>query len=145
MKDIKKLVKIFEAEFGFDILKKSRKRKYVEARAALIYYLYTFEKISLLGISKLIYNHCGWKINHATIFHSIKNEPIYSKYNPKLDEVLRAVVGWFDNDKDKIQYIKNTVPRLSSDKVSYIHSKVLLEYDKQVVEDLLELEESQIN
>jgi len=145
MKNIKKLVKIFEAEFGFDILKKTRKRKYVEARATLIYYLYTFEKISLLGISRLIHNHCGWKINHATIFHSIKLQPVYCKYNPKLDDVLKAVLGHFNNDRDKIQYIKNTVPRLSSDKVSNIHNNVLLEYEKQVIEDLQELEESKIN
>lgn len=145
MKDIRKIAMIFEDEFGFDVLKKTRKRKYVEARATLIYYLYTYEKINLLGISRLIEEHCGWKINHATIFHSIKLHPMYCKYNPILDDVLKAVLGHFNNDRDKIQYIKNTVPRLSSDKVTNIHNKVLLEYEKQVVEDLQELEQSKIN
>lgn len=143
MTQFEQTVWIFEKEFGFEILTKTRKREYVEARGTLMYYLYKFEKKGLTEISKLIYEHTGWKINHATIHHSIKNQPIYSKYNPKLDEVLRAVVGWFDKDADKIQYIKNTITRLPSEVIEELHQDVLDAYAEQLEKELvIKLEEN---
>jgi len=143
MTEFEQTVWFFEKEFGFEFLVETRKREYVEARATLIHYLYNFKKLGLTEISKLIYAHSGWKINHATIHHSIKNQPIYSKYNPKLDEVLRAIVGYFDKDADKIQYIKNTITRLPSEVIDELHQDVLDAYAEQLERELvIKLEEN---
>ena len=143
MIDFKQTLKLFETEFGFEFLKKTRKREYVEARATFIYYLYKYKKIGLSNISRLIYRNTGWKINHATVFHSIKLWDMYSKYNPQLDTVLKRIIGQFDNDNDKIEYIKNTVSRLSSGKIDIVHQKILDYYERQVIED--QLQDAELN
>tara|TARA_R100001163_G_scaffold11614_4_gene10621 strand:- start:11100 stop:11528 length:429 start_codon:yes stop_codon:yes gene_type:complete len=140
MTNFNKVVNLFENQFGFKFIKNTRKKEYVEARAVFIHYLYNFEKLNLLEIQDLIYQYTGWRINHATIFHSLKNQPIYCKKNPKLDNVLKAVIEYFNNDRDKIEYVKNTVVKLRSNSINKIHKEVLKEYEKQVEVDIKESE-----
>ena len=125
-----KIKKQFELEFGFSFLQETRKREYVEARACFIYYLYAFKKLGLVEITKLIEKEEGWKPNHATIHHSLKNYQLYSAYNPNIDKALRNVIGLFRNIKDKQLYISNAIQKLPATFVDRIHSEVEVEYQK---------------
>lgn len=129
----------FELEFGYTFLDKTRKRNIVEARATFIMYLKRYRHRGLVEITRLIEYSTGWKINHATIHHAIENYELYSRYNPKLDEVMRSVIGAFANDGDKQQYIRNTITRLPSDVLNNVHRIVQNEYVKVLEKDYEEL------
>ena len=137
--EFERLKKQFELEFGFKFLKETRKREYVEARAAFIYYLYKFRKVGLVEITRLFQQVEGWKPNHATIHHSLKNYEIYTKYNPKIDEVIRNVIGYFRSTTDKQLYIKNKITKLPKDFVDQIHTQVENEYKKFLEEEHAQL------
>lgn len=128
----RKYRKQFELEFGFAFLKQTRKREYVEARAAFIYYLSKFKKVGLVRITDLIKADRGWKPNHATIHHSLKNYDMYCKYNPKIDSAVRNVIGYFRNTQDKQLYISNAIKNLDDDVVDRIHTEVVYEYKKYI-------------
>lgn len=129
----------FELEFGYKFLDKTRKRDIVEARATFITYLKRYKHRGLLEIARLINYSTGWKINHATIYHAIENYEMYSQYNPRLDEVMRSVIGAFANDSDKQQYIRNTITRLPSSVLNNVHQIVQDEYVKVLEKDYEEL------
>ena len=112
MRDFMMIKKQFEIEFGFEFLKVTRKREYVEARAAFIYYLYRFRQYGLLDIARMIKTASGWKVNHATTHHAIKNFEMYCKFNPKLDKALLSIIGAFDDVKDKQRYVRNAITQL---------------------------------
>lgn len=129
----------FELEFGYKFLDKTRKRDIVEARATFIMYLKRYRFRGLLDIARKINASTGWKINHATIHHAIENYGIYTKFNPKLDEVMRSVIGYFSKDSDRQQYIKNTITRLPSDVLNRVHNIVQDEYTKVLERDHSEI------
>lgn len=137
MKEFMKIKKQFEIVFGFEFLKVTRKREYVEARAAFIYYLYRFKQLGLLDIARMIKTASGWKVNHATIHHAIKNFEMYCKYNPKLDENLLTIIGVFDDVQDKQRYVRNAITKLPAEVVDDVHKIVQKEYTK-VLEDAAE-------
>ena len=135
MKEFMKIKKQFEIEFGFQFLKITRKREFVEARAAFIYYLYRFKHYGLLDIARMIKTATGWKVNHATIHHAIKNFEMYCKFNPQLDVHLLSIIGTFADVKDKQRYVKNVITKLPDDVVDKVHEIVQTSYTKVLVED----------
>ena len=123
----------FELEFGYEFLTKTRRRDIVEARATFIMYLKKYKFRGLLEIARMINYSTGWKINHATIHHAIENYEMYTKFNPRLDEVMRSVIASFSKDSDKQQYIKNTIARLPSDVLNNVHDIVQEECVKMLM------------
>ena len=112
-----------------------RRWEIVEARATFIMYLKKYRFRGLVEIARLIEYSTGWKINHATIHHALEEYETYTKYNPRLDEVMRSVIGAFQKDSDKQQYIKNTITRLPSDVLNNVHDIVQNEYVKVLERD----------
>jgi len=134
-REFEKIVKRFELEFGYTFLKQGRQRDIVEARATLIFYLKRFRGLGLNQISRLIEAYCGWKPNHATILHATVNYDIYARFNRRVDDVLKAVIGHYEKDSDKTRYIKQNIEKMPSDVISKIHNEVVSVYDKILDED----------
>ena len=107
----------FKREFGFDFLKQTRKREYIEARSVLINYFYNYRKMGLTQIARAIGAISEWKPNHATIYHALQQYDVYTTYNKKLDSVLKKVIGISDMS-DKKTYIAHTVANLDDDTVN---------------------------
>lgn len=134
-REFEKIAKRFELEFGFQFLKKTREREKVEARAALIFYLKKFRYLSLYEIARLIEQYCGWKPNHATVLHATVSYDMYAKFNRRIDDVLKAVIGYYEKDSDKTRYIKQNIEKMPSEVIKKIHNEVVREYDKILDED----------
>lgn len=134
-KEFTKIVERFELEFGYKFLIKTREREKIEARAALIYYLKRFRGLKLVEITKLFDQYCGWKPNHATILHSTVNFDMYARFNRRIDDVLKAVIGYYERDSDKSRYIKQNIEKMPSEVIDKIHKQVVREYDKILNED----------
>ena len=117
IKDFIKIANEFKHEFGFDILQKSRKREYIEARSVLINYFYHYQGMGLTEIARAIGSVSEWKPNHATIYHALKNYDIYCRYNKRLDSVLKKVIGVSSVSDMKI-YIQHTVANLDDNIVN---------------------------
>lgn len=138
-REFTQIVKRFELEYGYQFLKKSRLRDDVEARATLINYLKKFRNLRLVQIAKLIEQYSGWKPNHATILHATVNYDMYAKFNRNNDDVLKAVIGYFEKDSDKTRYIKQNIEKMPSDVIQKIHNKVVQEYDRILNEDPIKI------
>jgi len=79
---IKNLV---EKEFNLQLIRKTRRRRYVEARA--VYYMLLRDKgrMSLQSISKTLGK------NHATVIHSIKNFKDWMLYDTNLKSIYETI------------------------------------------------------
>lgn len=127
--------KKFEDELGVKIFERTRKREVVEARAVFYYYLHKFKKLGLVEITRLVEQHTGYKPNHATIHHAKEKYDIYAKYNLRLDDALRNVVGHFNSTNDKQRYIKSKIDRLPNNIIDDIYKTVEIEYTKVLLEN----------
>ena len=117
IKDFITITDEFKHEFGFDFLKQTRKREYIEARSVLINYFYNYRNMGLTQIARAIGAISEWKPNHATIYHSLQQYDIYTTYNKKLDCVLKKVIG-VSSIKDMKTYIQHTVENLDDQTVT---------------------------
>ena len=135
MKDFNIVLNQFNTELGVNMFEETRRRSNVEARACFYHYLYKYKGCGLVEITRLVEGYTGRKPNHATVHHAIEMYEVYSGYNPKLNEALLSVVGYFNTSKDKQQYIKNTITRLPDEIIDDIHNKVMTEYTKILVEE----------
>lgn len=142
MKDFITIADEFKQEFGFDFLKKSRKREYIEARSVLINYFYNYRKMGLTQIARAIGAISEWKPNHATIYHALQQYDVYTTYNKKLDCVLKKVIG-VSSIKDMKTYIQHTVENLDDDTVNQMFktaSKTYADKLDQIALGKIELE-----
>ena len=117
IKDFEEIVKEFKQEFGFDFFKQTRKREYIEARSVLINYFYNYRQMGLTEIARAIGQVSTWKPNHATIYHSLQNYDVYTRYNKKLDTILKKVLGT-SSVSDMKTYIQHTVANLDDGTVN---------------------------
>tara|TARA_R110000787_G_scaffold252435_1_gene357891 strand:+ start:933 stop:1358 length:426 start_codon:yes stop_codon:yes gene_type:complete len=115
--DFEKIVNEFKDEFGFDYFKQTRKREYIEARSVVINYFYNYRKMGLTEIARAIGETSMWKPNHATIYHSLQNYDVYTRYNKNLDCILKKVLGT-SSVKDMKTYIQHTVENLDDNTVN---------------------------
>ena len=115
--DFKKITNEFKQEFGFDFLKQTRKREYIEARSVLINYFYNYRGMGLSSIARTIGEISDWKPNHATIYHALKQYDVYTTYNKNLDAVLKKVIG-VSSISDMKTYIQSTVSNLDDSTVN---------------------------
>lgn len=116
-KDFIKITNEFRQEFGFDFLKQTRKREYIEARSVLINYFYNYKGMGLSLIARTIGEISDWKPNHATIYHALKQYDVYTTYNKNLNAVLKKVIG-VSSVSDMKTYIQNTVSNLDDSTVN---------------------------
>tara|TARA_R110000796_G_scaffold104574_2_gene214460 strand:- start:1565 stop:1999 length:435 start_codon:yes stop_codon:yes gene_type:complete len=140
MDDFIKITNEFKQEFGFDILEKTRKREYIEARAVLINYFYNYKGMGLTEIARKVGSISDWKPNHATIYHSLKQYDIYTMYNKKLDSVLKKVIGVSSVSDMKI-YIQHTVANLDDSTVGEMFKTASKSYADKLEEIEKEIEE----
>tara|TARA_R110001606_G_scaffold360045_1_gene512588 strand:- start:402 stop:818 length:417 start_codon:yes stop_codon:yes gene_type:complete len=131
MTDFIKITNEFKNEFGFDFLKQTRKREYIEARAVLINYFYNYKGMGLTQIARTIGLISEWKPNHATIYHALKQYDIYCRYNKKLDTVLKKVIG-ISSVNDMKTYIQHTVANLDDSTVSEMFKTAAESYTKKL-------------
>tara|TARA_R110002049_G_scaffold200171_5_gene370805 strand:+ start:2046 stop:2471 length:426 start_codon:yes stop_codon:yes gene_type:complete len=117
IRDFEKIVNEFKQEFGFDFFKQTRKREYIEARSVVINYFYNYRKMGLTEIARSIGETSMWKPNHATIYHSLQNYDVYTRYNKNLDCILKKVLGT-SSVKDMKTYIQHTVENLDDSTVN---------------------------
>ena len=119
----------FKEEFkGLDFLKQTRKREYVEARAAFYYYLRTYDHCTYAKIQKVVDELAGWKPNHASILHSINSFDIYSFYNQELDVKINNVLYVNDNPTNKPLFIKSVIENCSARVIDEVHDIVAENY-----------------
>ncbi len=138
-KDFLKITNEFRQEFGFDFLKETRKREYIEARSVLINYFYNYRSMGLTQIAKLIGDVSDWKPNHATIYHALKQYDVYTRYNKKLDAILKKVIG-VSSVSDMKTYIQHTISNLDDTTVNEMFKTAATTYA-----DKLEEIENQFN
>lgn len=130
---------------GLDFLKRTRKREYIEARAAFYYYLRTYEFRTYSQIQKVVQDLAGWKPNHASIMHSINSFDVYSYYNQELTALLQYVLYINDNPTNKPLFIKSVIQGCSDeviDKVHYIVAEDYNEVRKMKLQQEKELQEN---
>lgn len=122
-----------------DLFRVTRKREYIEVRSLLNHILYNYKKMALVDIVKF-YNNNGWKINHATLIHSIKTFDLHKKYNHSLIIWLETIINQI-NEMDnfsKREYIKSKVNRLTNkdiDEITMVISNMPeenLQYERQL-------------
>lgn len=82
------ILKIFTKIVEVDINKKSRERNIIEARA--LYYTICRELLPNITLKEL--GKTGNK-HHATVIHSLKNYPIFEKYNPILKKQKQKILN----------------------------------------------------
>ena len=131
MKDFITITDEFKQEFGFDFLKQTRKREYIEARSVLINYFYHYRKMGLSQIARAIGAISEWKPNHATIYHALQQYDVYTTYNKNLDCVLKKVIGISDMS-DKKTYIAHTVSSLDDATVNKMFETASQTYAAQL-------------
>jgi hypothetical protein len=132
-KDFLQITNEFRQEFGFDFLKETRKREYIEARSVLINYFYNYRNMGLTQIAMLIGQVSDWKPNHATIYHALKQYDVYTTYNKKLDAILKKVIG-VSSVSDMKTYIQHTVANLDDTTVNKMFKTAAKTYADQLQE-----------
>ena len=80
-KTIEGLISKLEAECNFNILEKTRKRQYIEARSALYYVLNKEHGFTTQYISDL-FNSKGYYYERSNITYSINNFKTYCDFSP---------------------------------------------------------------
>lgn len=128
--DLKRDIKNFNFEFDLDIFKNTRKREYVEARAVFYYYLNTYKRMRLTDIVNAVEKNTGWKPNHATILHSIKNYPIYSKYNKDLETKFLSYLDSEGGKNNRIAFIQNALLKIEQEKIDEVYDIVQTAYEE---------------
>jgi len=143
MIDFKRALAEFELEIELKVLKRTRNREYIDARAAFFYYLRVFGNYRLKDIVDEVEKNTGWRMNHATVLHSINCYPNYSKYDKDLDSKFRRIVDALKSEKDKITYIKDIVSRLRPRQIAKIEESVLVAYEdlRDEIREQIEQEE----
>ena len=139
----------FTSVFGFDFLRKTRERKYVEARSAFYHYLYNYEKMTLNEVAEVISKQSSWKPNHASILNALKNYDMYSFYNKKISEAVALVLSENDHeDEHKTDFIKVAINHCSSKVIREVHQQVTESYEQErerLLQEEIELRELQNN
>ena len=132
MKKYKQLKVQFTNELNqLDFLKQTRKREYVEARAAFYYYLRTYEFLTYSKIQRVVEYLAGWRPNHVTVMHGINNYDMYSLYNPKLDVAMNAVLFINESPMNKPLYIKSVIEECSDSVIDEVHLMVARNYQEE--------------
>lgn len=152
MRNVKKYNHIrdqFTSVFGFDFLRKTRERKYVEARSAFYHYLYNYEKMTLNEVAEVIKLQSSWKPNHASILNALTNYDMYSFYNKKISEAVALVLGLNDyKDEHKTDFIKVAIDHCSAKVINEVHQQVTDSYEKErerLLQEEIELNQLQNN
>tara|TARA_R110000751_G_scaffold303300_1_gene417900 strand:+ start:246 stop:665 length:420 start_codon:yes stop_codon:yes gene_type:complete len=104
-----------------DLFKTTRQREYIDARSLLNFILYKYKKMGFTKI-KEFYGNNNWKINHATLIHSIKHFEIYKTYNNNLTVWLEHIVDNINkmDNFTKREYIKGKINHLSNKDIDEI-------------------------
>jgi hypothetical protein len=121
---------------GFDILKKTRKREYIEARSLLFYVLSKYYEQRNCSIKRHI-KVGGKPLNHATILHSVKSFEIYRRYNKNLDKWLDAITIDEDDQSPrelKINYIKSKLDYLLPEDIDQLANQVRDMFEEAIIE-----------
>jgi len=97
---VEKILEIFNTHFEFDILKKSRERKYVYARSMFYYTVKRhIPQITLTYLGKLT------KKNHATILYNLKEFHNIYNYDPDFKKsylILEKIIDFEANSLKRI-------------------------------------------
>jgi hypothetical protein len=131
IKDFEKIVNEFKQEFGFDFFKQTRKREYIEARSVLINYFYNYRNMGLTEIARKIGSVSDWKPNHATIYHALQQYDVYTRYNKRLDAILKKVIG-VSSVSDMKTYIQHTIANLDDSTVNEMFKTAAETYAKKL-------------
>tara|TARA_R110000744_G_scaffold145383_3_gene257989 strand:+ start:230 stop:655 length:426 start_codon:yes stop_codon:yes gene_type:complete len=125
----KEIIK-FNFEFDLDLFKHTRKREYVEARAVFYYYLHTYCRMRLTDIVNEVAKETGWKPNHATILHAIKNYPVYVRFNKDLETRFLGYLDSVGGRNNRVAFIQNALLKLNEDKIDAVYDIVQTAYEE---------------
>jgi hypothetical protein len=128
--NLQKSINDFNFEFNLDIFKHTRKREYVEARAVFYYYLHKYCRMRLTDIVKEVEHATGWKPNHATILHAIKNYPIYTRFNKDLETKFLGYLDSVGGYNNRVAFIQNALLKLDEDNVNAVYDIVQTAYEE---------------
>jgi hypothetical protein len=88
----KELEREIKENLKVNIFKKSRERKFIDARSLYCYILRKDYKYTLQEIIST-FKENGLERNHATILHSVKIYEVSVKYDPDLDRLRKRILN----------------------------------------------------
>tara|TARA_B100000780_G_scaffold188633_2_gene132632 strand:+ start:8780 stop:9133 length:354 start_codon:yes stop_codon:yes gene_type:complete len=106
-----KIVEVIEEETKLnDILNKSRKRRYVDARRILFFILRNAHRLSYQEIGNL----CGGK-NHATVLHSLRHYEFILKTEPNFKNLHDRIITRVGGKKTEVELLWEKITILESE------------------------------
>lgn len=134
--NLKKTIKEFSFEFNLNLFKHTRKREYVEARAVFYYYLHTYCRMRLTDIVNGVENATGYRPNHATVLHAIKNYPIYTRFNKNLETKFLGYLDSVGGQNNRVAFIQSALPKLNNSDVDVVYDIVQTAYKEVRAEEV---------
>lgn len=120
----RELIQVIELNFKVNMFDKTRIRGVIEARALFIHILREYHKMRLIDIQR-VFSEKGYFIHHATILHAEKNFQSYVRSSKDLKFLTEKVLEMYDKKESfKIQYIKNSLSNITSDKLNEIYEDI---------------------
>ena len=89
--------------------------------------------MGLTEIARAIGEVSNWKPNQATIYHALQNYDVYTRYNKRLDTVLKKVLGT-SSIGDMKTYIQHTVANLDDGTVNEMFKTASNNYAAKLIE-----------
>lgn len=134
--NLKKTINEFSFEFNLNLFKHTRKREYVEARAVFYYYLYTYWRMRLTDIVNEVERATGYKPNHATVLHAIKNYPVYIRFNKDLESRFLNYLDSVGGQNNRVAFIQSAIPKLNNSDVDAVYDIVQTAYQEVRAEEV---------
>jgi hypothetical protein len=134
--NLKKTINDFSFEFNLKLFKHTRKREYVEARAVFYYYLYTYCRMRLTDIVNEVERSTGYRPNHATVLHAIKNYPVYIRFNKDLESRFLKYLDSVGGQNNRVAFIQSALPKLNNSDVDAVYDIVQTAYEEVRAEEI---------
>ena len=132
---IKNLINELEDLSGYNIFERTRRREIIELRALFHTVLKKYYRFSLREIQELGGEN-GYKMNHASIIHSINSFDIYCKYSPHLLDWYHAVIADLEEDvaAERIDFIRPKLKYLSEENLLKLSTIVKEMYEEAIIQ-----------
>ena len=113
--------------FELDIVRNTRKRQYVEARAMFYKLCREFTKLSLEEIGKQV------KRDHASVLHGIRSLNNWIEYDNRIKNnlrILRNKISHFEDEKDTVIELDESIV------LKYVQLKEQVKEQDEIINDL---------
>lgn len=113
--------------FELDLVRNTRKRQYVEARAMFYKLCREFTKLSLEEIGKQV------KRDHASVLHGIRSLNNWIEYDNRIKNnlrILRNKISHFEDEKDTVIELDESIV------LKYVQLKEQVKEQDEIINDL---------